>query len=137
MLGRGADDPKSDRDAQDRKPRAPADERRVAAWIGASIVVRGHLTSSEDTTVAGRIEGDISVAEHTLNVAPRAKIEGDVVARFVVVHGQVAGSITAEHSVQIGETGAVYGDIIAPRMTVAEGAVLQGRLRIAAPSAQG
>ena len=40
-----------------REERLGGQERRVAAWIGASIVIEGNLTSSEDTTIAGRVEG--------------------------------------------------------------------------------
>src|SRR5690606_24619971 len=61
-------------------------ERRVAAWIGASIVIEGNLTSSEDTTIAGRVEGDVVVREHNLVVAPGGRIHGDIIARAVAVH---------------------------------------------------
>ena len=108
------------------------EERRVAAWIGASIVIRGDLTSSEDMTIAGRVEGDVTVRENTVVVAPKATIHGDIVARVVAVHGEVTGTITAAHKVEVGETGSVQGDIITPRMVVAEGAVLHGRVGTAA-----
>lgn len=117
-----------------RGPGPGADERRVAAWIGASIVVRGDLTSSEDMTVAGRIEGDVTVPEHTLVVTPNARIEGNVTAKTVAVHGEVAGTITGKRLVEVGATASVDGDIIAPRMKVAEGAGIRGRMRIATPS---
>jgi cytoskeletal protein CcmA (bactofilin family) len=111
-------------------------ERRVAAWIGASIVIKGDLISSEDMTIAGRIEGDVTVREHTLVIAPRARIQGNVVARAVAVHGEVVGTITAQGKVEVGETGSVDGDITAPRMVVAEGAVLHGRMGIATASSR-
>jgi cytoskeletal protein CcmA (bactofilin family) len=112
------------------------EERRVAAWIGASIVIRGDLTSSEDLTIAGQIEGDVAVPKHTLVIAPSARIRGDIVARAVAVHGKVLGSVTADRKVEVGETGFVDGSISTPRMVVAEGAVLRGRVGIAQPSAQ-
>lgn len=108
------------------------EERREKAWIGASIVIRGDLTSSEDMTLAGRVEGDVSVRENTLVIASGASIRGDVVARAVVVHGEVAGTITARGRVEVGETGTVDGDVSAPAMKVAEGAVLNGRLKVTA-----
>ncbi|MEJ2186162.1 MAG: polymer-forming cytoskeletal protein [Gemmatimonadota bacterium] len=112
------------------------EERRVAAWIGASIVIKGNLTSLEDMTIAGQVEGDVTVREHTLVIAPRARIRGNITARTVAVHGEVLGTITAERRVEVGETGSVDGDIVAPRMVVAEGAVLHGQLGIAASSAE-
>jgi cytoskeletal protein CcmA (bactofilin family) len=112
------------------------EERRVAAWIGASLVIKGDLTSSEDMTLAGQVDGDVTVREHTLVVAPRARIRGNIVARAVVVHGEVLGAITAERRVEVGETGSVDGDITSPRMAVAEGAVLHGRIEVATRASQ-
>jgi cytoskeletal protein CcmA (bactofilin family) len=112
------------------------EERRVAAWIGSSIVIRGDLTSSEDLTIAGTVEGDVAVPKHTLVIAPSARVRGDIVARAVAVHGKVSGSVTADGKVEVGETGSVDGDISTPRMVVAEGAVLRGRVGIAAQSVQ-
>jgi cytoskeletal protein CcmA (bactofilin family) len=138
MFAKGARD--SDDGRQPRRGemvRGPGlEERRVTAWIGASVVVKGNLTSLEDMTIAGQIEGDVTVREHTLVIAPRARIRGNIVARTVSVHGEVLGTITAERKIEIGETGSVDGDIVAPRITVAEGAVLHGQLGVAAPASK-
>jgi len=106
------------------------DERRAAAWIGSSLIIKGDLIGSEDTTIAGQVEGDVTVKGHTLTVAPRAIVRGNIVARAVAVHGEVVGSITSEGKVEVGETGTVEGDIKAPRMVVTEGAILRGRVKI-------
>lgn len=106
------------------------EERRVAGWIGESVVIKGDLTSKEDMTIAGQVEGDVTVKEHTLVVAPRARIRGNIVAHSVAVSGEVLGTITAERKVEVGETGSVEGDIKAPRIVVAEGATLNGYLGI-------
>ena len=105
-------------------------DRRSAAWIGSSVVVEGDLRSSEDLSIAGRVQGDVAVPEHALVIAPKALIHGNVVARFVAVHGRVEGTIRAEQRVEVGESGVVQGDVLAPRMTVAEGATLHGTLRV-------
>ena len=106
------------------------EERRVAAWIGKSILIKGNLTSSEDLTIAGQVEGDIAVPEHTLIIASQAKIRGNIVARFVVVQGSVAGTITAAERVEIGATGFVDGDIVTRRMAIAEGGILRGKIGV-------
>ncbi|MDX1675346.1 MAG: polymer-forming cytoskeletal protein [Longimicrobiales bacterium] len=107
------------------------EERRENAWIGPSVVISGNVRSSEDTTLAGRVDGDINVRDHTLIVTDRARVRGDVTAAAVVVHGEVVGTITAKRRVEVGETGSVDGDIEAPSMSIAEGATLTGRLKIA------
>ncbi len=108
------------------------DERRVAAWIGALVVIQGNVTSSEDLTIAGRVEGDVSVPEHGVVIASEATIGGDIAARAVAVHGRVVGTITADQRIEIGETAAIEGDITAPRIAVSEGAVLHGRVTVRA-----
>jgi cytoskeletal protein CcmA (bactofilin family) len=113
------------------------EERRVAAWIGASIVIEGNLTSSEDLTIAGRVEGDVVVREHTVTIAPNGRIDGNIDALTVAVHGQVTGVIAAGGKLEIGETGTVDGDIRTPRLVVAEGAVLKGRVGVAMAPAAG
>jgi cytoskeletal protein CcmA (bactofilin family) len=109
------------------------EERRVAAWIGASLVIEGDLTSSEDITIAGRVEGNVAVRQHSLVIAPQGTIHGNIVARDVAVHGEVTGSITAEGKLEIGETGTVNGAIATGRLVVAEGAVLEGRVGVPIP----
>ena len=39
------------------EPKASLDERRMAAWIGKSLVVQGKVISTEDLTIDGRVEG--------------------------------------------------------------------------------
>ena len=107
------------------------EERRVAAWIGASIVIEGDLTSSEDTTIAGEVKGDITVKEHKLMIAPGATIRGSIVARTVEIQGKVVGTITSDGRVEIGATGSVEGDIESPRLVLAEGATLHGKVAVA------
>ena len=107
------------------------EERRVAAWIGPSILIKGDVSSSENMTVAGRVEGDITVRGHALVVAAGGMVRGNIVARDVVVHGEVLGTITAESRVEVSATGFVRGEITAPRMMLSEGATLHGRIGVA------
>ena len=79
MLGRSAGDRRGDDGSRLWGPNDP--DRRITAWIGTSVVVRGHVTSSEDTTIAGRVEGDIEVRDNVLVIAPGAHVEGNIVAR--------------------------------------------------------
>jgi cytoskeletal protein CcmA (bactofilin family) len=108
------------------------EERRIAAWIGASVEIKGDLTSSEDLTIAGKVEGDVTVRAHAVTVASQARIRGNITARGVTVHGEVIGTITSEGNVVVGESGNVEGDIRAPRMVVMEGATLRSHVQMPA-----
>lgn len=125
--------PSSDADADRDRSRRPREERRVAAWIGASVVIKGNVSSSEDMTIAGRVEGDVSVPDHAVVIARSAQIRGNIVARAVVMEGEVRGTITASARVEVAESGKIDGDIVAPRVVVQEGATLNGALNAGAP----
>jgi cytoskeletal protein CcmA (bactofilin family) len=106
----------------------PPDERRLIAWVGKSVVFKGDLVSSEDMAIDGRVEGTIEVRGHTLTIGPDADIRATIVASTVTIHGAVSGKITADEKVDIRPSGSVEGDIIAPRLAMADGAILRGRV---------
>jgi cytoskeletal protein CcmA (bactofilin family) len=110
------------------------DERSAMAGIGASIVIKGDLISSEDTTIAGQVHGDVTVEGHTLTLASRSSIRGNIAAAAVAVHGEVIGTITSPGKIEVGETGSVDGEIRAPRMVLTEGATVHGRIQISKPT---
>ena len=107
---------------------------RSTMRIGASVVIKGDLSASEDLTLDGTMEGKIRVPDHMLTVGPDAKINAEVSAKIVVVVGAVRGNVTATDKVEIRETGSVQGDVSAPRLAMAEGARLQGKVDMPAPA---
>jgi cytoskeletal protein CcmA (bactofilin family) len=106
----------------------PAEERRVVAWVGKSVLFRGDLISSEDMTIDGRIEGSIEVRNHHLTIGPNATIEADVAARQVTVFGKLAGSLTAEERVEIRHGASVEADITCQSLAIQEGAFFCGKV---------
>ena len=105
-----------------------AEDRRPVAWVGKSVVFKGTLTSSEDMTIDGHVEGSIEVREQGLTIGPDADIRADIVAKTIVVHGTVIGNIRAGAKVDIRATGRIEGDLTAPSIVIAEGAVICGRV---------
>jgi len=94
--------------------------------IGKSVVIKGELNGSEDLTVEGNVEGKIELRENVLTIGPHGKIKAEVFAKAVVVLGEVTGNIIASEKVDIRENGSVDGNIIAPRVAIAEGAHFRG-----------
>ena len=105
-----------------------AEERRVVAWVGKSVVFRGDLISSEDMTIDGRVEGSIEVRNHHLTIGPNASIEADVAARLVTVFGKVSGSLTAEERVEIRQGATVEADLTCQTLAIQEGAFFCGKV---------
>jgi cytoskeletal protein CcmA (bactofilin family) len=94
--------------------------------IGKSVVIKGELNGSEDLTIEGNVEGTIQLREHVLTIGPNGRIKAQVFAKSVVVLGEVTGNVTASEKVDIRDAGSVDGDIIAPRVAIAEGAHFRG-----------
>jgi cytoskeletal protein CcmA (bactofilin family) len=94
--------------------------------IGKSVVIKGELNGSEDLTIEGHVEGTIQLREHVLTIGPNGRIKAQVFAKAVIVLGEVVGNVTASDKVDIRENGSVDGDIVSPRMAIAEGAHFRG-----------
>jgi cytoskeletal protein CcmA (bactofilin family) len=94
--------------------------------IGKSVVIKGELQGSEDLTIEGHVEGTIQLKEHVLTIGPNGRIKAQVFAKSVVVLGEVTGNVSATDKVDIRDAGSVDGDIVAPRVAIAEGAHFRG-----------
>jgi cytoskeletal protein CcmA (bactofilin family) len=94
--------------------------------IGKSVVIKGELSGSEDLTIEGHVEGKIELRENVLTIGPNGKISAEVFAKAVIVLGEVTGNVTASEKVDIRDNGSVDGDIISPRVAIAEGAHFRG-----------
>jgi len=110
-----------------------ADERRQqlerdVVNIGKSVVIKGELNGSEDLTIEGQVEGKIELRQNVLTIGPNGKIKAQVFAKSVVVLGEVTGNITATEKVDIRDNGSVDGDLVAPRVAIAEGAHFRGSI---------
>jgi cytoskeletal protein CcmA (bactofilin family) len=109
-------------------PALPVEERRVVAWVGKSVIFIGSLISSEDMTIDGHVEGSIEVLDQALTVGPDADIRADITAKIVTIHGTVTGNIRAGAKVDICATARIDGDLAAPCIVIADGAVVCGRI---------
>ena len=94
--------------------------------IGKSVVIKGELSGSEDLTIEGHVEGRIELRDNVLTIGPNGKIKAEVFAKSVIVLGEVVGNVTASEKVDIRDAGSVDGDIISPRVAIAEGAHFRG-----------
>ena len=115
------------------QPSAPvvqqAEPRRIErdlVNIGKSVVIKGELSGSEDLTIEGHVEGKIELKDHLLTIGPNGRIKAQVFAKAVIVLGEVNGNVTASEKVDIRDGGSVDGDIVSPRVAIAEGAHFRG-----------
>lgn len=84
---------------------------------------KGSLECHGSVTGAIDLDGDVTVGERGV---ARARISG---AR-VVIEGVLEGDATGSAKVEVGSTGQVTGDIRAPNVVFAEGAVFEGNVEM-------
>jgi cytoskeletal protein CcmA (bactofilin family) len=108
------------------RPEATQQMERDIVNIGKSVVIKGELNGSEDLTIEGHVEGTIQLKDHVLTIGPNGRIKAQVFAKSVIVLGEVIGNVTASDKVDIRDNGSVDGDIVAPRVAIAEGAHFRG-----------
>ena len=100
--------------------------------IGASTIIRGELTAKEDIVVSGRVEGTIQCDGHRVVVNDGAHVKADILAHEIAVSGRVAGELAAKQRIALSTTADVEGKLLAPAITIAEGAALHGSVETTA-----
>ena len=70
----------------------------------------------------------ITLKQHVLRIGEHGRIRAQVVAKSVVVMGEVVGNIEATEKIEISREGTVEGDIKAPRVVITEGARFRGSI---------
>jgi cytoskeletal protein CcmA (bactofilin family) len=96
--------------------------------IGPTLVISGELTSGEDITVQGRVNGQVMVRDAALTIGEQAQLKADVRGMRVLVHGQVKGSIVASERIELAPGAMVQGSLSANRVILADGTLFNGRI---------
>jgi cytoskeletal protein CcmA (bactofilin family) len=105
-----------------------AEERRKAAWIGGSILVKGDVVSSEDLVIDGQVQGTIELGDHSLSIGQGATVVADLAAKTVTISGTVKGNVMSSGRVELRSTASVEGDISSPKLVMEDGANLSGKV---------
>lgn len=95
--------------------------------IGSTTVVRGNVRGDGDMEILGRVDGDV-LAGGDVIIGEDAQVRGRVSGAMISVAGVVVGDITGTASISLAATAQVQGDLITPRVGIAEGAQVRGSL---------
>ena len=97
------------------------------AVISEDIEFKGTLCSSSRLEIHGRFEGEI-FAEGPLMIGESAVVKASIQSESsVVVRGKLQGNITALEKVEVAGNAQLYGDVSAPRFSLAETATFVGK----------
>jgi cytoskeletal protein CcmA (bactofilin family) len=99
--------------------------------ISRSSFVRGRVSGSGNLEIAGRVEGEISVTGD-LTIDTTGLVASNVSARRLIVRGAVKGDLAATEAIVLEAGARVVGDVNAPRVAIAEGALVRGHVQTGA-----
>jgi cytoskeletal protein CcmA (bactofilin family) len=101
-----------------------------SARLGATLHVKGEITGNEDLHIDGTVEGLVQLEDRKLTVGASAKVTADIIAREVVVYGNVKGNLRARDRIEIKKDGSVVGDLTTARIMIEDGAYFKGSIEI-------
>ena len=96
--------------------------------IGPSIKIKGEVTGDEDLVIQGKVEGTIDLNDHEVSVGQSGQVFADIKAKVIKIDGEVTGDIAGNEKVVISKSGNVRGNIVAPRVTLEDGAIFKGSI---------
>jgi cytoskeletal protein CcmA (bactofilin family) len=93
--------------------------------IGRATRLRGRVTGDGDLDVQGFVDGEISVGGD-VTIDTQGMVGGGVSARRLVVRGAIKGDLVGLEAVSIEDGARVVGNVRAPRVAIATGALVRG-----------
>lgn len=95
----------------------------------------GRAVGASVSLCGAQVQGDVN-AKGTVYVDEASVIIGSFTADSLVVNGRIKGDITVKENLSLEDKAVVCGNISAKKLVMAEGAVLQGEVKITADMEQ-
>jgi cytoskeletal protein CcmA (bactofilin family) len=100
------------------------------AIIGRSIQINGDVKGDEDLMIEGDVSGTVELRNHALTVGKEGKVKADIYARSITVDGTTEGDLFASERIAIRATAIVRGNLLAPRISLEDGARFKGSVEM-------
>lgn len=101
--------------------------------IGTGVIVKGNLSTEGDVVIDGSLIGEIK-SSGSVSLGVNADIKANIIARNVIISGNLKGNVTAESEAVITDTGRVEGDITTYSLVIASGGIFSGQSRMSLPT---
>jgi|HubBroStandDraft_6_1064221.scaffolds.fasta_scaffold108239_2 cytoskeletal protein CcmA (bactofilin family) len=104
--------------------------------IGRTTRIRGRVTGAVDLEVQGFVEGEIAVGGD-VTVDAHGMVGAGIRGRRLLVRGAVKGDLVGDESIVLESGARVVGDVRAPRVAIALGALVRGYVQTGDADAAG
>lgn len=109
--------------------KSPAAGATSLSIVGAGMTVIGDIETGGVVKIEGTVTGHVRAGQQVL-VAKGGRIDGDIDTGEAVIAGVVHGAVHTGQRLEIQAGAVVEGDVATKRILVAEGAVLNGLVRM-------
>jgi len=97
--------------------------------LGADAKFKGELSFESSAKLLGQIEGSVT-SKGKLLIAAGAQCKANLTAKEIAVEGDIHGNINASDRIELKPSGRITGDIVASKMSMEDGASIEGNVRI-------
>src|SRR5580765_6972225 len=94
---------------------------QATSIIGQSITITGDITADEPLTIAGRVDGTVSLTGHSLTIDDAGHVNADVLADAVIISGHVTVPLAAPPGFVVGKGASTDGFLPPPFRGEGEG----------------
>lgn len=101
----------------------------VNTIVGEDCEFKGSIHSQQSVRLEGHLEGEIN-SQGEVFIGVKSKVKANIIAKRVIISGEVIGNIEALNGLEIRKTGRVYGDITGNRLIIEEGAIYKGKVNM-------
>jgi len=99
-------------------------ENKITGFFDKDTELRGELSFKGSFRIDGYFKGKIE-SDSMLIIGDSGKVEADIKVGYVIINGEIKGTIQAKEKVEINNKGRVIGTILTPKLVVEEGAYLE------------
>ncbi|MGB7296145.1 MAG: polymer-forming cytoskeletal protein [Candidatus Aminicenantales bacterium] len=117
---------------RDKERKKDYDEQKITGFFDKDTRFKGELSFKGSFRIDGHFQGKI-ISDSMLVIGEQGKVEADVQVGYIVINGEIKGTIRAEDKVEVHSRGRVFGSVITPKLVVDEGAYLEANCQAGEP----
>ena len=107
----------------------PSPPEQVISIVGPGMRIVGDCDAEGAIRVEGTVQGNIRAGKAVV-VGKDGVVDGDIYTQDAVIAGTVKGVLRAESRLEVQASSRIEGEIIAARMQLEEGAILNGSVQM-------
>ncbi|MCK4852532.1 MAG: polymer-forming cytoskeletal protein [Candidatus Omnitrophica bacterium] len=114
-----------------KREQVKVETRQEEKILDVSAAMKGTLRFDDPVNlrINGKFEGTLD-AKGNLVIGDKAQINANITGESISIEGKVTGNIKASRILRLGEAARLDGDVETPALSVQEGAILVGQVRM-------